>query len=185
MATVSRTEVFSEEMLLAQGKDSFIEIANGEFIKMAPAGAQHGKIGARIIWMLMSHVEANKLGDVFTDQTTYVLEGTPQEIVTMRVPDVSFIAAANLPDETPVGFWFQAPDLAVEVISPSEKSGETQAKLNDYFGAGTHEVWVVYPELAQIVVHKKGSAIVLDVEDTLSSEELLAGFALKLSEVFA
>lgn len=184
MAVVSKPEIISAESLLALGEDAAVEVVKGRLVEMGPAGAKHGEVAGNILGSLWAYVRGQKLGKVFSDQTTYVLEGTPDDIRTMRVPDISFIAADNLPDETPTGYWFQPPDLVIEIVSPSEKAADIQAKLTDYFKAGTREAWVVYPEQAQLVVHWKDSSKVLAGGDTLTSEELLPGFALKLSEVF-
>lgn len=184
MATVSKPKIITAEALVALGEDANVEVVKGELIEMSPAGARHGEIGGNIFAPLWTHVKSNSLGKVFMDQTTYVLQGTPDDIQTIRVPDISFIAAANLPDQTPKGYWYQPPDVAVEIISSSDKAGDIQARIADYLEAGTREVWVAYPELAQIMVHQKDSSRLLHEEDTLTGEELLPGFALKLIDVF-
>jgi Uma2 family endonuclease len=184
MAVASQVKPITVEILTSLGEDAIVEVVGGELIEMTPAGARHGRITVNLVYALESAARAGNLGHVFSDQTAYVLRGTPDDIQTMRLPDVSFIRAERLPDQTPEGYWFLAPDLAVEVISPTERAAYTQVKLKDYFDAGTREVWVVYPDTRQVVVHWADGSRVYSADDTLTRPELLPGFEVKIAELF-
>ncbi|MBF6595925.1 MAG: Uma2 family endonuclease [Thermaceae bacterium] len=97
----------------------------------------------------------------------YVLCRAPD---TVRGPDVSFMRQERIPESgIPEAFWNLAPDLAVEVVSPSETADEIWEKISDYLAAGTPLVWVIYPRSKQAVVHTPdGIGRALNAEDASS-----------------
>lgn len=102
----------------------------------------------------------------------------------MRLPDVSFVAAARVQRITE-GYYYLAPDLAVEIISPSERPGKIHKKLGDYFRSGVRQVWLVYPEKKQVVIHQPdGTATTYSEHDTLSGAEVLPAFTLDIKSLF-
>lgn len=149
------------------------------------AGELHGAIETNLIVILSGFVKAKKLGRVYGGDTTFVLEGTPENIITMRLPDVAFVSAERAKQADRGGFYYLAPDLAVEIVSPSEKTAETQAKVNDYLRTGTREVWVVYPETRQVaVLRPDGTATIYGLGQTIPGGSLLPGFSLEVTGVF-
>jgi len=89
-------------------------------------------------------------------------------------------------DEKPIPF---APDLAVEVASPSQNSDEMAAKARTYLRGGTRLVWVVWPSSGHIDVWRhdrsEGPVTTLNTSDTLNGEDVLPGFTYPVAEVFA
>ena len=82
----------------------------------------------------------------------FVLSEDPS---TVRIPDVSFVARANMPgDRLPSGYFRGGPDLAVEVVSPHDKARELAKKIADYLAAGTPQVWVVEPNTRTVAVYR-------------------------------
>lgn len=149
------------------------------------AGKRHGKIGARIIAQLAPYVYEHKLGEVYQDQTNYLLEREGKKIMLMLIPDVSFVIAARVVEENPDDYYYQAPDLAVEVTSKNDKVPEAQQKINDYLRHGTKQIWQVFPNTKQSVVHlPDGTAKTYSIEDKLPGGELLPGFTLDVAKVF-
>lgn len=105
---------------------------------------------------------------------------------TVRGPDAAFIAARHLPRTLPDGWWPLAPDLAVEVLSPSNRPAELRAKLRDYFGAGTRLVWVVDPRTRSVAVHHADGAVQrLHAGDELDGGEVLPELRVPVSDLFA
>lgn len=101
------------------------------------------------------------------------------------MPDIAFIAAARIPDGLPIRPFHGAPDLAIEVVSPSNSRREMQAKVDDYLAAGTRAVWVVYPRTHTVVVHEPGvGPRTLESADELSGAAVLPGFSVRVEEVF-
>ncbi|PJF40369.1 MAG: Uma2 family endonuclease [Chloroflexi bacterium] len=84
------------------------------------------------------------------------------------------------------GYYHQAPDLAVEIVSLSERVGIARQKLRDYFAYGTKQVWLIYGGDKEIVVHQAGQNLnIYTVNDILPGGDLLPGFELSLAELFA
>jgi Uma2 family endonuclease len=150
------------------------------------AGFRHGVILMRLLAFLDSYVTGRGLGQVLPDGVNYVLKGTPQAIEVMRIPDASFVREARV-DRQLETFAYFAPDLAVEVISPSETWADVQAKVSDYLRYGTAQVWVFDPQTRETWVYEAGGQFhVYQADETLRAEALFgADFALPLAPLYA
>ena len=150
---------------------------------MAPAGFDHGDIASRINWRLGAFVFENDLGRVVTAEAGFVLSRNPD---TVRAPDVAFVCKQRIPSIGSRGFFDGAPDLAIEVISPSDRMSEVSAKIEEWLTMGSRSVWVVDPPNRWIDVHQSNGEVVrYRAKDTLRDEPLLPGFVMQLSEIFA
>jgi len=166
-------------------RDKLFEVIHGEWVKRPMAGELHGAIEANVVLLFGGFVKANKLGRIYTGDTTFVLEGTPENIETMRLPDVAFVSAGRVKDIDREGFYYLAPDLAIEIVSPSEKTTETQSKINDFLRTGTRQVWVLYPDTRQISVHlADGSSRIFSSSDSISGGDVLPGFSISVNKIF-
>ncbi len=172
----------AEELLSAPSDLGRCELVRGELIMMSPGKGRHGAVEARIVRWLLSFVDPNDLGEVFGSSAGYVLSRNPD---TVREPDVSFLGTERLKGQDLDTFLEGAPDLAVEVLSPSNTAAEMREKMADYFGAGCRVVWIVDPLRRSVVVHRPdGSSLILTEDDTLTEEEFLPGFSLVVAELF-
>ena len=159
------------------------ELVEGELVEMSPPGGIHGEIAAYFAAVLMPYVRQNRLGRVMVE-TGYRLEHEPD---TVRAPDVSFISTDRVPsDGLPRGYVEGVPDLAVEVVSPYDLASEVEGKVHDYLRNGTRRVWVVYSSLLRVVSYSSdGSVRWYHEGDSLEDQDLLPGFSLNISELFA
>ena len=159
------------------------ELVKGELVEMTPPGGVHGGIAVAIGAALYNYIRHNNLGKVMVE-TGYTLERNPD---TVRGPDVSFIRAGRVAREgLPRGYVEGAPDLAVEVVSPSDTAYEIETKVHDYLDNGAQRVWVVYPAGRRVVAYSPdGSGRCYHEGDIIEDEELLPGFSLSLEELFA
>lgn len=110
-----------------------VEVSRGRLVRQPRPGARHGRIATQIGHALYEFVRSHELGSVELE-SGFVLAHQP---LVIRGPDVAFIARSRLPDTVPVGFWPFAPDLAVEVLSPSNTASAIEAKILEYLDAGT------------------------------------------------
>jgi Uma2 family endonuclease len=166
------------------GDDYEVELVRGE-VRMSPLPAGvHSWIVRHVFLALHAHVSARGLGVVFADGTGYTLPGLDD---TMRGPDVSFVAAGRLPDPIPLrGAFRLAPELAVEVVSPSDTYGRLEEKLDDYFAAGTRLVWLAHPRRRRVeVVLADGTRRSLGERDTLDGTPVLPDFTIAVADLFA
>ncbi len=159
------------------------ELVKGELIEMAPAGARHGGIANQIAFLLTTHVNPRRLGRVFAAETGFRIHREPD---TVRAPDVAFITMERLPSgELPAGYMDVAPDLVVEVVSPSDSAAYVQAKVEDWLRAGVRLILVAYPDTRSVAVyHSMREATLLTIDDTLEGGPVLPDFACQVRELF-
>jgi len=172
------------EELLAMGTSQRSELVRGELRHMAPSGFEHGAIVVQLAALLHAHVKRHNLGIVLGAETGYTLTRGPD---TVRGADVSFVSAARIPaGPLTKKFWEGAPDLAVEVVSPDDRAGDIEEKVEDYLRAGARLVWVVSPKLRTVTIYRPiGNPQVLREADDLRGEDVVPGFACRVSEIFA
>src|SRR3990172_5835472 len=139
------------------------ELVRGELVMMSPAGSRNGSVVARLTGRLVGFVDEHHLGTVFGAETGFQICYDPD---TVRAPDAGFVRAERVSGELPGGFFPGAPDLAVEVLSPSDRASEVLAKVQDWLGAGCAGVWVVDPHTRSISVYRAdGSVAILRERD--------------------
>ena len=182
--TTQKTLLTADEFyLFCCENDGRYELVKGEVIELSPVNYMHGMSSGRIYHYMFSYLLENPIGDLFID-TGYLLEQDPD---TVRGPDVAFLTRERLAgrDINAPGFQPGPPDIAIEVISPSNRPGEMRRKLREYFDSGAQRVWYVYPDSRSVAVHfPDGSVRHYAESDTLEDPELLPGFALPVRAIF-
>jgi Uma2 family endonuclease len=132
--------------------------------------------------LLGDFVEAHALGEVFGD-TGYVLARNPD---TIRGPDLSFVARDRLSNFDDARYFSGAPDLAVEIMSPSNRAGAMHAKVADYLAGGARMVWVVDSERKSVTTYRQLLAPRrLESNESLDGEDVLPGLTIALETFFA
>lgn len=159
------------------------ELVRGRIVREPLPGAEHGWLTARLFHEIDARVRVAGLGLTLIE-TGFLLSVEPP---TVRGPDVAFVGLDRLPKERlPKGFWKLAPDLAVEVVSPSNSAAEIQEKVLEYLSAGSRLVWVVDPKTQTVTAYRSPNDIrILFLDDVLSAEDILPGFQLALADLFA
>lgn len=146
-------------------------------------GEQHGWIETLILNALSNYALTTKSGRVYPGDVTFVLSGDPSDLGTTREPDVAFVLRKNLMP-TPK-FILRAPDLAVEIVSPSQDVNAMRLRLDAYFQYGTQQAWLVLPSSQQIEVHfLDGLMTIYKPGQTISGGDLLPGFTIDVAWVF-
>jgi Uma2 family endonuclease len=159
------------------------ELVAGELRTMTPAGAPHGGIVTDLAALLHAYARAHDLGRVVAGDTGYWLSRAPD---TVRAPDVAFISKARIPRPLPPGFFEIAPDLAVEVRSPSESRRDIDEKLADYRQAGVRLIWVIEPSSRTVTVYYgDGTNQTFAAHEVLDGADVLPGFAVPVDRLFA
>jgi len=161
------------------------ELVDGELIMMmSPAGWLHGHLVSKIGAVIGAYVEDKKLGMAFGEQTGFILTRNPD---TVRAPDAAFVREERIPRERSLTDYFPGgPDLAVEVLSPSNRASTMKRKIAQYFAAGTRLIWVVDPKAKMITVHAPArEPVTLREGDALDGEDVLPGFRYSIAQLFA
>ena len=154
------------------------EYIKGELIPMAPTSMEHGDISINLISQLNTYVRENQLGRIYMPDTGFQVGDR------FLIPDIAFISTDRLPADRskacPV-----PPDIAVEVVSPSDTLHRIQEKVFAYLEAGTQLVWVLEPLSKSVTIHRSETDItLLTRNDTLSGEDVVEGFTCQVAELF-
>ncbi len=187
----SRTELPSAQRTLLTAEDLWkqaddgyrYELVKGIIRRMPPAGFEHGIRAAEIGSLLTVHVKKHKLGFVCCAETGFKISQDPD---TVRALDAAFVRQAAIDEQgIPKGYWEGAPDLAVEVISPSDTYTEVDEKVDEWLIAGCAMVWVVNPRRKTVEVYRSPEEItVLRGDDILDGGDVIEGFQCRVQELF-
>ncbi len=160
------------------------ELVNGELIIVDNSGMEPGHFASVLNAFLTTFVLSHKLGVICDSSTAFTMKTGNK-----RSPDVSFVAKDRLKGlkKLPKGFLQGAPDLAVEIISPSNNTfDEIHTKIVEYFDSGSKLVWVIHPDEESVLVyHKPQPDKLLQRSDSLDGETIIPGFTVPLAELFA
>lgn len=178
----TKRRVWTDEALEALPKDGHkYELLDGELI-MSPVHANHGIICLRFGALLLQFVQQHKLGEVYDSSTGFRLSET-----LLLSPDIAFVSKARLKKIMPAldKFLTGAPDLVVEVLSPSDRMMQINRKLDHYFEHGTRLAWLVNWRKQQVHIYTPDSIEALTKpKDVLTGGTVLPGFKCKLNQIF-
>jgi len=186
----SQTPLTVDDLLRVPEPDLPHELWRGVLHLVTPAISAHGAVAARLLAALGQHVYTHHLGALFTAEAGFILERDPD---TLLCPDVAFVASERLPaGGLEPRFLELAPDLAVEVLTPSSRPGEMRIKVADYLRLGVRAVWVVDPARRTVCMHSRvarmahrAGAVLLAEDDLLDGGEVLPGFRCRIAELFS
>ena len=164
--------------------DCRVELVEGEIVTMPPPQALHGVVLIRLAARMFMFVEAQGLGYVTAGDAGFLLERDEIHGNTVRGLDVAFIRGDKLPGPFPTGLIDIAPDLAIEIMSPSNTVSDTKLKIEQLLRAGCPEVWIVHPDLRRVDVHSAAGIRSFREGDSLSAPVILPGFEIAVSDIF-
>jgi len=154
------------------------EYVKGGLVPMPPTSMEHGEISSNVLHYLGLHVFEHQLGRLYTAGTTFHLGDRVVK------PDVAFVSTEGLPENRDKGSPIP-PDLAVEVVSPTDKQYDVTEKAFAYLKAGTRLVWVIEPVAKTVMIYRSETDFtLLTSEDTLTGEDVVEGFACSVAELF-
>ncbi len=149
---------------------------------MTSTGGVHGVLVGRLAGAIAAHVEAHDLGEVLLGEAGFILDRDPD---TVRAPDIAFVRRSRADAELTEKFWPGAPDLAVEVLSPSDTLFDLEDRVGDLLRAGALLVWLVHPRRRTVTVHRPDQPPrVLAETEALDGEDVITGFSSPLSRLF-
>jgi Uma2 family endonuclease len=187
MTTASSVErkVWTEAELEALPEDGYIhEVVDGELVMSPKNNPYHGNMCAELSMALCAYAKARKLGAVWDSSTGFWMYNR-----NCRAPDVSFVTRERLQalgiKRQTRNFFPGAPDLAVEVLSPSNARVEIDERLKDFFASGTQVAWIINPDTECVeVCHAPDKRKLLGSGADLDGEHLLPGFRYPIADLF-
>ncbi|MGH2353054.1 MAG: Uma2 family endonuclease [Chloroflexota bacterium] len=183
MAATTKTLLTADEFYALPSSEGKQELVRGEVIEMAPPGGGHGYVQLGLGVRMRLHADHTKQGFVVTEVGFRLATGPDL----VRAPDVAFVAAARFPEgRLPETYIDGAPDIAVEVVSPSDTFAEVEEKVQEYLDAGARLVWVAQSRAKAVRVYTPdGTSRTLRGDDVLSGDEVMPGFEVRVAELFS
>ena len=170
----------AEELLGLEMPGKTVELVRGVLVVKEPPSTHHGRVAARLTYLLADYVYRHDLGVVIQD-AGFKIESGPD---TVRAPDVSFVSRSRVGDIPSSGYAPFAPDLAAEIVSPGDRPGELLAKVGQWLDAGCKLVWVIDPIRPQARVYRDdGELSIIPAEGSLDGMTVVPGFSCALAEV--
>ncbi|MDE2785192.1 MAG: Uma2 family endonuclease [Chloroflexota bacterium] len=158
------------------------ELIDGELVDMDGA-PPHGNVTGEIYMLIRLHVRASGL-----PLNVGVTTGFRMNPYTLRFPDVQVTTEERMAayDASAGGWPHFAPDVAIEVVSPSNTPAELTRKAAEYFANGTRAMWIVDPGPRSVIIRRPGAAdVVFGAGDTLTGDPEIFGFSCAVADIFA
>ncbi len=177
------TRLITGDELLAMGDIGPCELIDGEIVRMSPTGEIHGYLESRLTFFLYRFSQDTQAGWVLGGEVGIYIRHNPDRI---RGADLAFWSKGRLPDGPSTGFSEVAPDLIVEILSPTDRWAEMRHKIGDYFSIGVGELWIVEPDEETVFVYRSATQrSAMRRGDTLVGSGSLTGFTFPVDELFA
>lgn len=159
------------------------ELVGGRIVRMTPTNPTHGRIEVNVAAALRAFVRTQNLGVVMAGEVGVFTTRDPD---TVRAPDVLFLSHERDALRTRRdGFLEVAPDLVVEILSPTDRPDAVRRKLDEYFAAGVRLAWVIDPATRTVRVHRpSGDVRSVAAGEIIAGDDVLPGFVLPVDEVF-
>jgi Uma2 family endonuclease len=158
------------------------ELVEGRIVPVSPTGVEHADIESRLNVALSLFLRERELGRVLVGEIGIYTRRNPDSV---RAADVVVISKERLPAGRQRGFLEVAPELVIEIMSPSDRWLTVRQKLEEYFSIGVDRVWIVEPDnRAVLVFHSSTGVQKLDHEETILGEGILEGFTLPVADLF-
>jgi Uma2 family endonuclease len=185
MSTITQAKLLTAEefFLLPKPEDgSQQELVKGEIITMPPPGGMRGVSCSKVDCKIGYHIDSpgGPGGTLVCNDAGFITSRKPDSV---RGPDVSYWSKERL-KEVPVGYIEIAPDMLVEVLSPSNTSKQIRTKIKEYFARGVRLIWVVAPEDRTLTIYRTpDEGRVLHETATVMGEDVLPGFSCRVSDL--
>jgi Uma2 family endonuclease len=182
MATVLSAPVTLEEFARLPKDGARHEISAGELLTLPPPKSLHSRICRSVFLKIEAALGPLGVSEAF-QETGYILSRNP---LTIRQPDVSVISPERIRAANPDSYFEGAPELAIEVVSPSDSAEDLDIKTKQYLQGGAQQAWILYPKTQSVHVFSRGAVLViLDRDQMLPGGDLLPGFSVPVASLFA
>ncbi len=164
--------------------DLLYEVIEGRVVELPPMSSRESHLASILVGFLTQHIWTHQLGRVEAEMLFKLDPNRNQK----RRPDVAFVSFDRWPRTRRVPAthgWEVVPELAIEVVSPTDAAVDLLEKIEEYFQTGVRRVWVVYPGSRCVYDYDSLTTIrVLRVGDRIEGGDLLPDFGLTLADLF-
>jgi Uma2 family endonuclease len=180
----------ADELLRLPDEARGQELVQGRLLRMPPTGIEHSDIAGNLYTAVRAYVRAGQLGTVTMPETGFIIS-QPGEADTVLAPDVAFVAVGRLPAPGTAdrrSYPRLAPDLVVEVASPSQYKPEVADKARAWLAAGVRLVWIVWPGTREVDIWRPGASeptATITEAGALDGMDVLPGFTYPAADLFA
>jgi Uma2 family endonuclease len=158
------------------------ELVEGRIVPMTPTGDEHGSCEGNFYATLRAYAHAHQLGKVRVGEVGIYTRRNPD---TVRAADVLFISNERYAQRTSKGYLDVAPELIVEILSPSDSWSDVTQKLREYFAIGVRLVWVADPQARSVYAYRSLTDVrEFTLNDDLPGDDVLPGFSVRVSDLF-
>lgn len=173
----------ADQLYVREDDGQRYELVNGVLSMMSPAGSEHGWIAGNIYHYLSVHVREKNIGRVYAAETGFLISRDPD---TVRAPDACFVSYERLATVEPSKAYLAlAPDLVVEVVSPSDSSSDVESKVKLWLESGSQLVLVADPATKTIRVYENKSEIrVYHTGEQINTGDVCQNWTLSVDDVF-
>ncbi|MCI0699814.1 MAG: Uma2 family endonuclease [Planctomycetia bacterium] len=182
MVVATPPKMTVDEFFKLHGSESNVELVRGIVVRYPMPGTKHGRISVNAVFELESFLRANKLGRAMTNDTLIRITNE-----TTRGADVCYVSYAKLPADQPLpdGVLEIAPDLVIEVRSPSDLWTQLFGKVSEYLQIGVPAVVILDPPTESASVYYPGTRQrVFEKDQTLTIPDVLPGFEVPVARFF-
>ena len=174
----SRPKTADDLIALEAETGERFEVVDGAFVEVH-VSRKSSSTNSKFNRYLGDFVDKHHLGEVFDSEMIFDLPRST------RHADVSVVLTERLPGDEDVSRFVGAPDVVVEVVSPTDRFSSVRRKVQEWLDAGAQVVWLANPESAEVSVYRRGHSVrTLGIDDTLDGEDVLPGFSVAVSDLF-
>ncbi len=180
---MTTTQTYTADEVFELALTEPFELINGELHIVPGSGQDSSAIGSNLLVEIGIYLKRHKIGFLTGEGGEFILSQNPDTVV---FPDVGFSFNSRLVNgKRHLKFAPHSPDLAVEVMSPSDRMVDAEAKVRLYITAGTRLVWLVDPKRRIVKIYQDNHAPrILGDRELLTGDDVLPGFAISVEDVF-
>ena len=184
MSTAAHLLTAEELFRMPEDESRWCELVEGEIVHMSPPGFAHGIVSQNASGLLLVYVQQHRLGLVAAAETGFIVSRNPDSVM---APDGAFVRQDRVDAiGVPQAYFPEAPALAFEVVSPTDRISEVGLKMRRWLDAGVELAWVIDPAARTVMVYQAIDDIrVLTEQDTLTGGSVLPGFECRVADLFA
>lgn len=169
-----------EDLALFPDDGRLRELVDGEVVEWDVTTLFHGFFVLALSRLLGNFVFDHQFGMVVSSDPLVRIQGSEHDA---RGPDVAFYGRARIPRDLRAAAADAAPDVVIEVLSPSDRAGDVERKIGDWLRAGVRLLWYVNPETGTTMVYHGSGVARVGPDATLDGADVVPGFSMRLRDV--